>query len=48
MKERSCTVDRFLKDAENHKMTVVRDDGVYRHLRFMKPETTSYWFDLIT
>ncbi len=45
-----CTEDRFLKDAGNHAMTVIRDDGVHRHLRFRKapPAGSEYWFDLIT
>lgn len=46
----ACTEDRFLKDAGSHVMTVIRDDGVHRHLRFRKapPAGSEYWFDLIT
>ena len=43
-----CSEDRFLKDCANHEMTVLRDDGVNRHLRFKKPGSGAYWFDLIT
>lgn len=45
-----CSEDQFLKDAANHVMTVIRDDGVHRHLRFRKarPAGSEYWFDLIT
>ena len=43
-----CSEDRFLKDCSAHEMTILRDDGVNRHLRFKKPGTSSYWFDLIT
>lgn len=45
-----CSEDQFLKDAKNHAMTVIRDDGVHRHLRFRKapPAGSEYWFDLIT
>lgn len=45
-----CTEDRFLKDAAQHVMTVIRDDGLHRHLRFRKapPAGSEYWFDLIT
>ncbi len=39
---------RFLKDTAAHVMTVLHDDGLYRHLRFMNPRTREYWFDLIT
>lgn len=48
MKEYTCTEERFLKDAARHAMTVLRDDGVHRHIRFRQPETNAYWFDLIT
>ncbi len=43
-----CTEERFLKDVAQHEMTVVRDDGVSRHLRFQKPGTYDMHFDLIT
>ena len=43
-----CTEERFLKDVAQHEMTVVRDDGVSRHLRFQKPGTYNMHFDLIT
>ena len=50
MRQYTCTEDRFLKDAAQHTMTVIRDDGVHRHLRFRKapPAGIEYWFDLIT
>ncbi|MDV6271087.1 hypothetical protein [Rhodococcus globerulus] len=31
-----------------HEMTILRDDEQYRHIRFQKPGTSIYWFDLIT
>lgn len=31
-----------------HEMTVLHDDGLYRHLRFKSPDRGAYWFDLIT
>lgn len=40
--------DRFLVDVAQHKMTVLHDDGLYRHLRFRHPDHGFYWFDLIT
>lgn len=49
---------RFAAETAQHQMTVLRDDGLYRHVRFMhvapnpetgKPERSSfYWFDLLT
>lgn len=43
-----CTEELFLKDVADHKMTVFRDDGVYRHIRFSKPGTGGMHFDLVT
>lgn len=43
-----CTEDTFLKDVANHQMTVIRDDGVHRHIRFKRKNEGDYWFDLIT
>jgi len=40
--------DRFARDVANHKLTVLRDEGLYRHLRFKAPDGSTYWFDLIT
>lgn len=43
-----CTEERFLRDVAEHAMTVIRDDGVIRHIRFAKPGTGCMHFDLIT
>lgn len=48
-REYACTEDRFLKDAETHQMTLMRDDGVHRHIRFRRENGNGeYWFDIIT
>ncbi|MDQ0809918.1 hypothetical protein QFZ63_001632 [Streptomyces sp. B3I7] len=40
---------RFARDTAAHRMTVLHDDGLYRHLRFAAPERGSVGpFDLIT
>lgn len=39
---------RFRGDTSDHAMTVIRDDGIDRHLRFRRPGTGVYGFDLIT
>jgi hypothetical protein len=39
---------RFAKDTAEHAMTILHNDGLYRHLRFKKPGTRFYYFDLIT
>jgi hypothetical protein len=38
----------FLKDVATHEMHVLKDDGVYRHLRFKRPGTGCYHFDIVT
>jgi hypothetical protein len=40
--------ERFERDTANHELTILHDDGLYRHLRFQRPGTSFYWFDLIT
>jgi hypothetical protein len=52
------TAARFAADTGHHQMTVLHDDGLYRHLQFVrvapnattgKPERSSfYWFELVT
>jgi hypothetical protein len=39
---------RFVRETADHKMAVLHDDGLYRHLRFSSPKNPFYWFDLIT
>lgn len=39
---------QFKQDTAKHVMTVLLDDGVHRHLRFQIPQSSSYWFELIT
>lgn len=40
--------ERFASDTAGHQMTVLHEDGLYRHLRFRSLKTSEYWFDLIT
>lgn len=42
------TEQSFLKDVSDHQMHVLMDNGVYRHIRFKRPDTGCYHFDLIT
>ncbi|AZR95002.1 hypothetical protein BBB39_15450 [Bordetella trematum] len=44
----NLTETQFLKDVESHVIEVMRNDGVYRHIRFRKPGTMCMHFDLIT
>ena len=38
----------FRKNTADHAMTIVHDDGLRRHLRFRKPGTYCYGFDVVT
>jgi len=40
--------ERFARETAAHEMKVLRDDGLYRHLRFQRPDTSSYAFELVT
>ena len=42
------TSTRFLLDTALHRMEIIRDDGLYRHLRMKQPGTSCYYFDIIT
>lgn len=48
MKIRPCDEARFLNDVKEHEMTVLRDDGVHRHLSFGRPGSSTMRFELIT
>lgn len=40
--------ESFLKDVAKHEMTVLLDNGIYRHLRFKKPTSSDMYFDVVT
>lgn len=40
--------ETFQRDVAQHELTIVRNEGVYRHLRFQRPGTYCMHFDLIT
>lgn len=39
---------RFAHDTAHHEMTILHDDGLYRHVRFARPGRSMYWFELVT
>lgn len=39
---------RFAREIADHTMSVLHDDGLYRHLRFKRPDTLAYYFDIVT
>lgn len=40
--------NRVLIDTAHHRLEILRDDGVYRHLRMQQPGTNFYYYDIIT
>jgi hypothetical protein len=42
------TEEHFLKDVSNHKITIVKEDGIYRHVSADNPKTFNQWFEIIT
>ena len=46
---RPISVEQFVKDTATHKMKVLRDDGLYRHIRFASEDNPwNLWFELVT
>lgn len=44
----ACTQEQFLKDVAKHDIQVLRDDGLYRHIRFKELGTMMQHFDFVT
>lgn len=45
----TCTQERFERDVAEHTMTIHRDDGVDRHIKFRAADGDScYWFEILT
>jgi hypothetical protein len=42
-----CTKERFVKDTENHKMEILQNDGMRRHLRMSKGSSDGR-YDILT
>jgi hypothetical protein len=43
-----CSEADFLANVKDHQMTILADDGIYRHIRFAQPGTRNRQFDLVT
>lgn len=48
MTDYSESAARFARETANHEMTVLFEQGLYRHLRFEAPDGSGYRFDLHT
>jgi hypothetical protein len=42
------TLEGFLENVKNHKLRVIKDDGLYRHIRLAAPGTSNQYFDIVT
>ena len=42
------TEQSFLKDVADCQMHILMDNGLYRHIRFKRPDTGCYHFDIVT
>lgn len=43
-----CTAEMFLKDVENHRLEIVSDNDLCRHLQFRKPGDSNLHFNITT
>jgi hypothetical protein len=44
----TCDQTTFERDTSTHALRVLRDDGVNRHIKFRRPESSAYWFEILT
>lgn len=40
--------EEFLKSVKDHQIEILKDDGIYRHIKCQKPETWDRGFEIIT
>jgi hypothetical protein len=48
MSDYASSLARFRAETRNHELTVLKDEGMYRHLAFTDPKGSFYRFDLVT
>lgn len=48
MPETDPIAERFARETAKHEMEILHDDGLYRHVKFMDPKNSGYWYELIT
>jgi hypothetical protein len=48
MTKREPIAERFARDIATHQMEILHESGIYRHVRFKRPETSCMWFSLTT
>lgn len=48
MKTHEPTREQFLSDVKDHCITILKDDGIYRHINYAKPGTINISFQVTT
>jgi hypothetical protein len=48
MDRSKCTQETFLLDVKDHNLAILKDDGLYRHLRLRRLQSQTYWYDIVT
>ena len=48
MSTENTEVAAFLRDVATHELKIIRDDGLYRHLRCVGAEGSIHWFEILT
>lgn len=43
-----CSKERFLDDIKDHKLSIIKDNGIYRHIRMSIKDSGIYRYDIIT
>ena len=46
--DRQCEEADFKRDTATHEMSILKDEGLYRHLRFKRPGSYTFCFDIVT
>lgn len=48
MKSENKVLTQFVSAVVDHRLTIHRNDGLYRHMSFRRPGTSCYGFDIVT
>jgi len=42
------TAESFAENVDKHEIQILKDDGVYRHIKLRDPESSNRWFEIVT
>lgn len=46
--EEQSAINNFPRDIEKHQLIIFKDEGLYRHIRLARPDTSNMSFDIVT